>query len=235
LLLARTVAEPVLPRPTSATGVTVVMTGAVTLFVLFGSPVGELTLAVLVREPLAGAVTVTVILLIWPLANVPNVQLTTPLVLTPPPVAETKVTPRGNVSVTVTLLALDGPKFVTEIVYTRLLLAGTVAEPVLPIPTSATGVTVVMTGEVMLFVEFGSTVGELALAVFVSVPLAGAVTVTVRLLTWPFASVPRFQLTTPLLLAPPPLALTNVTVAGRVSVTVTPLALEGPKFVTEIV
>jgi hypothetical protein len=92
------------------------MTGAVTLFVLFGSPVGELTLAKLVSEPLAGAVTVTVRLLTWPLANVPKLQLTTPLVLTPPPVALTKLTPNGNVSVTVTLLALEGPKFVTEIV-----------------------------------------------------------------------------------------------------------------------
>ena len=91
------------------------MTGAVTLFVLFGSP-GELTLAVLVSEPLAGAVTVTVTLLTWPLVNVPNVQLTTPLLLAPPPVALTNVTPSGNVSVTVTLLALDGPKFVTDIV-----------------------------------------------------------------------------------------------------------------------
>ena len=84
-------------------------------------------------------------------------------------------------------------------------------------------------------VLFGSPVGVLTLAVFVSVPLAGAVTVTVTLLTWPLASVPRLQLTTPLVLTPPPLALTNVTVAGKVSVTTTPLALDGPKFVTEIV
>jgi hypothetical protein len=116
LLLARTEAEPVLPIVTSATGVTVVITGAVTLFVLLGSPVGELTAATLVSEPLAGAVTVTVTLLTWPFANVPKVQFTTPLLLTPPPVAETKVTPRGNVSVTTTLPALDGPKFVTDIV-----------------------------------------------------------------------------------------------------------------------
>jgi hypothetical protein len=40
-----------------------------------------------------------------------------------------------------------------------------------------------MTGAVTLFVLLGSTVGELALAVFVNVPLAGAVTVTVTLLT----------------------------------------------------
>jgi hypothetical protein len=116
LLDANTLAGPVLPRPTSATGVTVVMTGAVTLFVLFGSPVGELTAATLVKEPLAGAVTVTLTLLTWPLVNVPNVQFTTPLVFNPPPVALTKLTPNGRVSVTTTLLALDGPKFVTEIV-----------------------------------------------------------------------------------------------------------------------
>ena len=86
-----------------------------------------------------------------------------------------------------------------------------------------------------MFVLFGSTVGELALAVFVSVPEAGAVTVTVTLLTWPFANVPNVQFTTPLLLAPPPVALTNVTPRGKVSVTTTLLALDGPKFVTDIV
>jgi hypothetical protein len=116
LLDANTLAGPVLPRPTSATGVTVVMTGAVTLFVELGSPVGELTLAVLVSEPLAGAVTVTVMLLTWPLARVPRLQLTTPLLLAPPPLALTNVTVGGNVSVTVTLLAVEGPKFVTDIV-----------------------------------------------------------------------------------------------------------------------
>ena len=84
--------------------------------VLFGSPVGELTAATLVREPLAGAAIVTVTLLTWPLANVPILQFTTPLLLAPPPLADTKVTVAGNVSVTVTLLAVEGPKFVTEIV-----------------------------------------------------------------------------------------------------------------------
>ena len=116
MLLAGTFAAAVLPKPTSATGVTVVMTGGVTLLVLFGSPVGELMLAVLVSEPLAGAVTVTVTLLTWPLASVPILQFTTPLAFTPPPLALTNVTVAGNVSVTVTLLALEGPKFVTDTV-----------------------------------------------------------------------------------------------------------------------
>jgi hypothetical protein len=92
------------------------MTGAVTLFVLFGSTVGEPTLAALVSEPLAGAVTVTVTLLTWPLVNVPKLQFTTPLLLAPPPVALTNVTLAGRLSVTITLPALDGPKFVTDIV-----------------------------------------------------------------------------------------------------------------------
>jgi hypothetical protein len=92
------------------------MTGGVTLFVGLGSPVGELAVAVLVNEPEAGAVTVTVTLLTWPLVNGPKLQLTTPLLFNPPPVADTNVTLAGSVSVTTTLLALDGPKFVTEIV-----------------------------------------------------------------------------------------------------------------------
>src|SRR6266851_4223716 len=101
--------------------------------------------------------------------------------------------------------------------------------------TSATGVTLVVTGGVTLLVEFGSLVGELTLAELLSEPLAGAVTRTVRLLTWPLARLPRLQFTTPLLFTPLPLALTKVTVAGNVSVTVTLIAVDGPKLVTEIV
>src|SRR5208282_551890 len=99
-------------------------------------------------------------------------------------------------------------------------------------PTSATGVTVVMTGGVILLVRLGSAVVELAVAMLVSEPLAGAVTVTVTLLTWPLVNVLKVQLTTPLLFKPPPLALTKVTLAGRLSVTTTLPAVDGPKFVT---
>ena len=116
MLLASTLAAALFPIPTSATAVTVVITGGVTLFVRLGSPVGVLTLAVLVNEPLAGALTVTVILLLCPLVSVPRLQLTTPLLFNPPPEALTKVTLAGKLSVTTTPLALEGPKFVTEIV-----------------------------------------------------------------------------------------------------------------------
>ena len=114
--MARTLDGPVLPKPRSATGVTIVLTGGVTLFVEFGSLVEEATLAELFSVPPVGAVTVTVRLLTAPLASVPNDQFTMPLLFTPLPLADTKVTPAGKVSVTTTLLAADGPKLVTEIV-----------------------------------------------------------------------------------------------------------------------
>ena len=92
------------------------MTGGVTLLVRLGSPVGVLTVAILVNEPEAGAVTVKVTFVVWPLVKVPKLQLTTPLLFKPPPVALTKVTVAGKASVTTTPLALEGPKLVTDIV-----------------------------------------------------------------------------------------------------------------------
>ena len=113
--------------------------------------------------------------------------------------------------------------------------ANTVAAPVFPNCKSASGVTVVMTFVVVLFKILVSVVGDVTFATFVSEPLAGAVTVTVTLLTCDDASVPKFHTTNPPPTTPPPLALTEVTLLGKVSVTMTPLALDGPKFVTEIV
>ena len=105
-----------MPKPTFATGVTLVITGGVTLFVGVGSGVGEFTLAVLVNEPLTGAVTITVKLLVWLFVKVPKFHVTSPAFVTPPPLALTKVTPTGSVSVTTTKLAGVGPRFVTEMV-----------------------------------------------------------------------------------------------------------------------
>ena len=100
----------------SVTGVTPVTTGAVTLFVSTGSPVGVLTVATFVSEPLTGAVTIKVRFVVWLFVNAPTLHVTTPAFATPPPLALTYVTPAGNVSVTTTLPAVDGPKFVTLIV-----------------------------------------------------------------------------------------------------------------------
>src|SRR5208282_930136 len=169
--------------PTSATRVTVVMTGTLVLFVRLGSPVVVLTLATFVRLPEAGAVTVTVTLLIWPLIRLPRFHVTLPALYKPPPLALTKVTLAGRLSVTTTPLALEGPKFVTLIVYVRLLVALINAGPLLPMPTSAKGVTVVITGKVTLLVRLGSAVDALTLATLVRLPEVEAVTVTVTLLT----------------------------------------------------
>src|SRR5258705_470767 len=221
--------------PTSATGVTPVITGGVTLLVEFGSLVGELTLAVLVSEPLAGTVTTTVRLLTWPLARSLRLQFTTTLLFTPLPLALTKVTVAGKGSVTTPLRVTDGPKFVPEIFLVMWRPPGSTVAPSSPISRSATGVTPVITGGVTLLVEFGSLVGELTLAVLVSEPLAGAVTTTVRRSDGRRVGKERRHRSTPLLLKPLPLALTKVTGPGKRSVTTTLLAIDGPKFVTEIV
>jgi hypothetical protein len=107
---------PLLPMARSADGVTVVTTGGVTLLVRFGSGVGEVTLAVLVKVPLAGAVTIRVKFVVAFAAREARFQFTTPAVSLPLPVALTKVTPTGKASVTTTLVAVDGPKLVKVIV-----------------------------------------------------------------------------------------------------------------------
>ena len=115
-----------------------------------------------------------------------------------------------------------------------MLAAKTEAGAVLPMARFATGVTVVMAGGFVLLSKLVSIVGELTTAKLVSVPLVGAVTVRVKLLVCPEIKLPSDQLTTPELFTPPPLALTNVTPAGIASVTTTVLAVDGPRFVTEI-
>src|SRR5450631_2409260 len=98
----------------SAEAVTVVLAAEV-LLAGGGSAVVELTLAVLDNVVAwAGAVTVTVIVgAVAPVASVGRVQVTETLPVLvqvqPVPVAETKVTPAGRVSVTETAVASDGP------------------------------------------------------------------------------------------------------------------------------
>jgi hypothetical protein len=105
----------------------------------------------------------------------------------------------------------------------------------LPTAKSATGVTVVPTGELVLLPGLESGVLDATVATFVTLPLAGAVTVKVRLVPTPAARLTNAQLTTPALFVPPPLALTKVTFVGKTSVGMMLLAIANPKFVTEIV
>ena len=107
----------------------------------------------------------------------------------------------------------------------------------MPTAKSAVGVTVVITiadGLVpLLFVGFGSIVGETPKTVFVNGPVAGAVTVTVNVNIPPLVkSGITGQVTMPLLFVPPPVVLTKIEFVGRLSLMTTLLAIEGPEFVT---
>ena len=118
MLVAATVAGPVLVVFTSAMARTAVMTLALSAVPSLLAALGSMEVAVLsamfVSEPLAGAATVTVKLVVKPATKFVIVgQITVPLLLVPPPEALTKVALVGNRSLTMTLVALLGPRFVT--------------------------------------------------------------------------------------------------------------------------
>src|SRR5882762_11974548 len=70
------------------------------------------TVAVLLIVPaVAGAVALIVNVALAPLARLPAVQVTVPETLVQPEVADTKVTPAGRVSTTLTPVAGSGPLF----------------------------------------------------------------------------------------------------------------------------
>ena len=88
----------------------------------------------------------------------------------------------------------------------------------------------------MLFVNVGSGVEFVTLAKLVNTPVAGAVTIRVKFVEPPLASVAIVgHVTAPLLLVPPLLALKNATPSGSESVVMTFVAVEGPAFVTVMV
>ena len=155
----------------------------------------------------------------------------------PGPVADTKVTPAGSVSVTETFAASEGPLLTTTSEYATEPPATTVAGPVFVMARSATAVTVVTAVEV-LFAGFGSLVVPATLAVLDRVAAwPGAVTTTVITgAESPVASAGAVQEaeTFPTLVQtqPVPVADTKVTPAGSVSVTDRFAASEGPLFVT---
>src|SRR5947207_14312829 len=111
------------------------------------------------------------------------------------------------------------------------------AGPVLATARSAISPTTVVTrlaaAEPLLLVESGSVVAASARATLSSVPVGGAVTVTVRDRLAPLARVATAgQVTTPDAAVPPLLAATNLTPAGSVSRTTTAAASEGPLLMT---
>ena len=135
-----------------------------------------------------------------------------------------------------TPLAVDGPPFVTLMLYVMLPTALIFAGPDFVTATFAEAETVVTTcafvNQPSLFVAFKSNVALLPEAMFVNVPPSIASKVTVRFVL-PFAGnvgivhVTRFPFA-----LPPPLALTNVQPESIAFVTTTFVAIAGPRFVT---
>ena len=112
---------PVTVTTMSACGVTAVLTCAPpfvpTLFVGFGSLVGDEADALLNNEPLAGAFIVTVNAAVALESKVVAGHVTTlPPPKVPPPLALTNVAFAGSASTVTMLLAVDGPRFVTVMV-----------------------------------------------------------------------------------------------------------------------
>ena len=88
----------------------------------------------------------------------------------------------------------------------------------------------------LLFVAIKSSVEEVLEIVFVKVADSdGADKVSVKLVAAPLVNVIAGQVTAPLLLEPPPVALTKRIPDGNTSLTTTFEAVDGPAFVTEMV
>jgi hypothetical protein len=234
--------ESVLVIDRLAAGFTVVVVVQL-LLPVFGSVTPLVTLAVLLSVPTAAApgVTTMVTVALAPLAKVPieQVIVAVPVQLPGLDVAETNVTFAGKVSVTVTPVAALGPLLVTRMLYVRFWPANTGSgESLLVSARFAAALTVLLVVEVLL-PDTGSPTLLDTVAVLLSVPTAPApgVTTMVTVALAPLFSVPMEQVTVAVPLQVPDVdaAETNVTVAGRVSLTLTPVAVLGPALFTVMV
>jgi hypothetical protein len=98
--------------------------------------------------------------------------------------------------------------------------------------------TTVVVAVAVLFEVLGSFSAAVTLAVLVSAPTVVGVTTTVMVALAPASRLPTLQVTVPpdcVQLPAVEIAETSVTVPGRVSLTVTTVAGEGPLFVATIV
>jgi hypothetical protein len=213
------------------------------LFAGVGSAVVEVTVAVLLTEPVmfAASATTRSRFVVVEVGINPWVQTT---VVVPPhdqplDAVDTNVIPAGSMSVTEASAAADGPKFETAIVYV-------VVVPATSVP-ACTFVTwrsaLVLTGdgpsEATLFNGVGSGVVDDTVARFVNVPVAVDAIATSRstVAVAPFTIGPWVHVT---VVVPPhdhPAddVDTNVTPVGNGSPTVASAASEGPLFFTDTV
>ncbi len=187
-------------------------------------------LATSVTTTLAPSATVAVVQVIVPPApTAGDVQLVPAGTL-----SDTNVMPVGSVSLMTTPRAVDGPLLEAVSVYVAEPPAATLAEPVLTICTSATGVTVTSASS-SLSPSDGSPVSDETDALLAIAPASTASTVIVIVDEPPLAIVPRSQLTSGEEYVQPALAESNVTPMGSVSLTPTSSAASGPALETTIV
>ena len=184
--------------------------------------------------------------LIWtvalaPLAIVPSEHVTVPLDCEQVPwegVAESKVMLAGSVSVTVIPVARAGPALPTvSVVGEQLAGQHRIGRVRLRQRQVGRRHHRGLGGRTVVGV-FGSAVSEVTFAWFVIVPAACGVTLIETLALAAFARVPSEQVTVPADCEQLPwegVAELNVTPAGKVSVRVMPVALEGPALATPTV
>jgi hypothetical protein len=226
---------------------TVVVAVAVLLLVL-GSDSAAETVPVFVIVPAAFGVTVIVTVAKPPSAIDPRLHVTVPADCVQLPwlgAAEPKVTLAGSVSLSVTFVAVDGPRLLTVIVYVNVPPTVTgFGEPVFVTERSA--VAMIVSLSVALLALFGSftPAGGVTVAVLLSVPVALRDNVPVAV----NAAVPWSNRFTVVLMLPVPLdasqlepveavqvQVTLVKLAGKLSFTVAPATPLGPAFETVIV
>ena len=217
-------------------GTTVVCTVEV-LLAGIGSDSAEATDAVLVKVVGApGVLTAISTFAFADLAILPRLQVTVPEACVHVPcvgIAERKVTPAGSVSVSVTPVAVDGPKLWTSMSYVSWSFTATgFGEPDLETRRFAEGGTTVVTTVELLSLGSGSVSAEVTDAVLVSIAGApGAVTTMSTPRDVVLGIEPMLHVTVPDTCVQVPcvgVAETKVTPAGSVSVSVTPVAVDGP-------
>lgn len=211
------------------------------LLAAFGSAVLALTVAVLFSVvALSGAWPVTIITGAAETLSVESAHVTSePVRLQssqPGPLTDKFVSAAGKVSLTVMLAAVLGPVLVTRMVYVNVPAASTGSGvSTLVIAKFAKAVMVVVSASKSL-AAFGSSAVVLTPAVLVST-VASAGTVTVMMIDGkaPTAALARVAVMRPeawMIDQPAPEAPTNVSPAGKESVTVTLGAMLGPALLT---
>ena len=216
------------------------LTRVVAVAVLLPGVVSAGALTVAVSDTLAptkAASTVALTTTVWlaPAGTVPRAQvmICPETVHTPPWSVETKTSPVPSVSVSVTPVASEGPAFATTTEYVTGCPGSADVVPDLVTDTSAWGADAVVLAVALLLPDTGSTVDAVTVAVSVTVapwatPVA-SVAATVSVAVAPGARVPMVHVV--VVQVAPVMPVTVRPVPGA-SVSTTPVAVDGPLFVT---